>query len=333
MNLKAQPHWTVFLTDFQLPIRQIDRIRRHLIASDTRPLFIRIDHGAARTLGDLRSAGVDIQRDYVSIQAVLSRDENRIPLQEVMRRIVRCDMATVEVPSRESGFRPAFASHLLNVVMRSDYFEQDRIADRFFELLGAQRPYEVKVATRTATLIVRDDKRWFQFAGPLRANTVRLLPDGEVAYFGEHIEGKFVIDGAILPIAQHPRFAEKARRVLRLSRAMEKHPLGLEIRHGNIVAVTGNRDGRSVLEDLFKESDRYRRVVEVGISFNRACRTFIHSWPAASNEGRPGVHLGLGGPSNPDDGEPERSPLIHIDCMAANCAVFVNGKPFLRASR
>ena len=79
---------------------------------------------------------------------------------------------------------------------------------------------------------------------------------------------------------------------------------------------------------LFESNERYRHVNEVGISFNGASTRYIHTWPAASNEVRPGVHLGLGGAANPN----ERTSLIHLDCMAANCAVLVNGHPFLSAS-
>jgi leucyl aminopeptidase (aminopeptidase T) len=214
--------------------------------------------------------------------------------------------------------------------MRSDYEEQERIADRFFALLSTRKPYRVSVKTESGNLVVEDRRPWFDFAGRLREGELRFLPAGEVSYAGDRADGEFIVDGAILPFPEHPDLAEKARAIGRLSRTVELDPLVLEIRKGLIVNASGNVRAREAISRLFDEDNRYRQVVEVGISFNSASRKFIHQWPAASNEVHPGVHLGLGG--DPSRSNKRGPALIHIDLIAANCQVLVNGQRFLQAS-
>jgi hypothetical protein len=277
----------------------------------------------------MRDAGIDVVRDHVSLQVVVLRHSLLARTLQVFDRLRRKDLARIEVPAVDRRIRRACACRLLQTVMRSDYVQQEQIAARFFSLLAIRDPYEVVIETRQATLRVRDRRKWFQLAGRLRPNQKRLLPDGEVAFSGRNeVEGDFIVDGALLPIPQHLRFAGDALRLMRLSRELARRPVRFTIRRGEIVDVSG--DGRlpRVLWQLFQSNERYRQINEVGIAFNSASTRFIHSWPAASNEVRPGVHLGLGGGPNPN----ARTSLVHLDCIAANCQVFVNGHPFLRAT-
>ena len=330
LNIDAQPHWTIFLTDFSLEPEELRRIGRQLQRVETRPLFIRIDQGLAAALQKMRAADVDIHRDYVSLQAVVLREDNLKLVRRLFDRLTRRDLARVEVPSVASRQRRRCAMTLLTIVMRSDYAQQEDVASRFFRLLEDRDPYQVVVTTPGGTLEIRDTRPWFELAGRLRPNETRLIPDGEVSYSGDgdtRVEGEFVVDGAILPIAQGPRFAAESLRLMRWSREVSRHPFRLRVRGGKVVDISGNGRLPSAIARLFEASERYRHVNEVGIAFNRASTRFIHTWPAASNEVRPGVHLGLGGAANPD----AQTSLIHLDCIAANCAVFVNGHPFLNA--
>ena len=332
LNLEAQPHWTVFLTDFPLPPAAVRSVRRQLDEAATRLLSIRIDRGVEYAIQQIRAAGANLRNDYFSLHGIVAKDEHSVLLRELNDFLRRRDFARIDLPTRESGFRPSFATHLLGVVMRANYLEQDRISGLFFDLLALRSPYHVTIRTSRARLDVDDTRGWFSLAGRLRRNEIRSLPDGEVAYSSNRVDGQFVVDGAILPIPQRPRFADEARRLMPLSREVSRHPIRLEIRRGEVTGVTGRGTAPKILSKLFEKNERYRQVNEVGISFNRAVTRFIHSWPAASNEVRPGVHVGIGGAANPDDDDPKRSALVHIDCIAANCEVWVNGKPFLRAS-
>ena len=331
LNVEAQPHWTIFLTDYALEPVELRRIKHQLNAIDTRLLFLRIDRGVANALRQMRAASVDLRKDYVSLQTIVLRNGNLKFVKQLFDRFARGDLARVDTPAVASRMRKACISRLLKVVMSSDYAQQGQIARRFFNLLSRSVPYEVVVKTRGGRLEIRDRRPWFELAGRLRPNDMRSIPDGEVTYSGNgdtRIEGEFVVDGAILPIAQDARFAAAAMRLMRLSHEVSRHPFRIRVRGGKVVDVTG--DGRipHAVSRLFETNERYRHVNEVGISFNGASTRYIHTWPAASNEVRPGVHLGLGGAANPN----ERTSLIHLDCMAANCAVLVNGHPFLSAS-
>jgi hypothetical protein len=83
-----------------------------------------------------------------------------------------------------------------------------------------------------------------------------------------------------------------------------------------------------VFRELLKDH-RYREVTEVGISFNRAC-DFTYAWAAPSNEGRPGVHIALGGDADPDHSAASRlAGMVHVDLMAATTKVEVNRRVFM----
>jgi hypothetical protein len=98
-----------------------------------------------------------------------------------------------------------------------------------------------------------------------------------------------------------------------------------------VTAITGGGPAQALAELL--EHDAYRTVSEVGLSFNRACARYIHDWPAASNEGHPGAHIALGGDPEPKGDRPHGPvPIVHVDLMAANAAVTVNGRRFLQTS-
>ena len=334
LNLEAQPHHTVVLSDFPLPQADVLRLRRHLSKTATRLLFGRVDRGVTAVRRDLKNNGVDARRDYVSLQGIVSRHENVFRMHDLLDGLSRGDVARLDLPFAEGGFRPSHATHLLRVVMQADYAEQDTIAHSFFALLDRRRPYEVTAHTgEGATLRITDDTGWFGLAGRLHAGEFRTLPAGEVTYPGSRIDGAFVIDGAILASPEHPDAAREALRLGRMSRELNDHPLRLEIRAGRVTGVSGQGKLAGAISTLIDRDPRYGTVTEVGISFNRACTKFIHRWGAASNEGRPGVHIAIGGDPDHRDGQGLRGDaLVHLDLMAATCQVFVNGSPFLRAS-
>ncbi len=332
LNLQEQPHWTVFLSDFELPAADIKKLKRELERVPTQLIFLTIEDGIDLIMEKLVTTGVDPARDYISIQGLVLQQQNVSLLDEIYATIPRRDMTRVELPLPECGFRPAFASQLLKVISEADYSEQEWISNRFFRRLAEHTPYRVTVDTRDGRLQITDDWPWFENAGPLEESETRIIPGGEVAYAGNAINGTFVIDGAILPLPEHPDAADDALQIQWLSGELHRYPLRAEIRDGYVVDLVGAGRPQAAISELLDRNPRYRRVTEVGISFNRACHTFIYDWPAASNEARPGVHIGLGGTITPDDHDRQLEPLVHIDCIAANCQVLVNGHPFLRAS-
>jgi hypothetical protein len=101
----------------------------------------------------------------------------------------------------------------------------------------------------------------------------------------------------------------------------------LFIKSGCLVKVEGDGSLPSLLNDLSSEGG-YDILTEVGISFNRVC-SFVHDWPSASNEGRPGVHVAVGGDPEKESKEIGKS-LVHLDMMSSATDVEVNRRTFLR---
>jgi leucyl aminopeptidase (aminopeptidase T) len=229
------------------------------------------------------------------------------------------------------GFRSEQATFLLDVVMAADYREQEQIAGLFFELLGRQSPYEVTVSTRDGTLTVRDTAPWFDLGGRLHPGEQRILPGGEAAYVGSEIEGSFTVDGAILAVPQRPHAAGLAAHLVPLGAQLAESPVTLHIRKGRVERITGDGPAATVLAGLLND-EAYREVTEVGISFNRACARYVHDWPAACNEGRPGVHVALGGDPDPEAEKSAAGALVHVDLMAATTTVTVNDHLFMRTA-
>lgn len=333
LNLSAVRHRTVFLSDFPLPGTDIARIKASLAGAPTRVFFLRLDAGPERLWSELARAGVDPARDYISVQVLTSTHQGFDVARDFFAGVRLGDFARVELPCRELNFSAAHAGHLLDVISRADYAEQDRLADLFFALLGICVPYEVSVRTSGALLTVRDSRPWFQLAGRLQDGEQRILPGGEVAYTGSSIDGTLIIDGAILATPQLPQAAPLAGSITQQSIRVAHDPLTLHITSGRITAVTSAGPSAGWLNELL-DAEAYREVTELGISFNRACASYIHDWPAASNEGRPGVHIAIGGDPAPDTNRDSATGcLVHVDLMSASTEVLVNGRLFLQTSR
>ena len=148
-----------------------------------------------------------------------------------------------------------------------------------------------------------------------------------MAYTGSAINGYIVIDGAFLAVPNSKEATELSKELMQLSKHLQNHPLTLEISDGRIEHFF-TKD-----EELYRAFgkltlfDSYKIITEVGISFNEACKEFINDWPAASNEGRPGVHIGIGG--DPDPNSETNVPLVHLDMMAMTSSISINGYSFL----
>jgi leucyl aminopeptidase (aminopeptidase T) len=328
LHLEAERHWTVFVSDFELARSDIERIQRQIATVRTQPLFAHI----ASLRRQLKAARVDLKHDYVSLQVLVHRFTSLYRLRKVFAALPHADMAQIDLPLAGTRFKRSFATHALEVVMSADYGEQDRISDQFFENLEAKLPYRVVIRTSDRSeLVICDRTPWFHLAGRMTPGESRALPGGEVAYPGEQIHGTFTAGGALLASPEEAEAGRAAARLRPLSRLISRYPLHVHIQHGRVVRFEGNPKVVAPLERLLSRDERYAQVTEVGISFNRACHRFVHEWPAASNEGRPGVHIGIGGdPDRRQTWTDRRPPLVHIDLMSASSLVWVNDIPFLK---
>lgn len=329
LNLTAANHTTVVVTDSRMePV--IAAVQQALRDASTRVVILSLDpapDSPEELLGELRRWGIDPARDYVSFLTLVTQHEAFDAIRAVQSKIARGDCARLELPSREVGYRPEYAAEMMEVVLSADYQQQDLASGIFFEFLGTRRPYEVEIKTGQACLKIADTAPWFQLAGRLGDGESRILPGGEVAYTGSRIEGTFRVSSGLLATPQRPAAAPLARDLTFWSRHLSAHPVELEIRGGVVERVRGEGGPAAALRALL-EHPPYRTLTEVGLSFNAACHTLIHDWPAASNEGHPGVHIGLGGDPDPEDLTPG-PPLVHLDLISRETTVTVNSHRFL----
>lgn len=330
LNLAEDHHVTVFLSDFPLP----GPTRRRLVSAcaglSTNVHFCRLNNIFA-SRAELTASGVDPSRNYLSLHVISHTEAGLEVANELFSSLPRGDLARLELPWTAAGFSLARTEALLKVVREADYGEQSLVAHRFFSLLEESIPYKVVVRSGDAAahLEIVDAAGWFDLGGPLSPGESRILPGGEVAYVGEQINGTFCVDGAILASAQREAAAAQAQPLVSIGQHLHRQPITFEVEAGKVVGVQTSNPMAAPLLALL-EQEAFRAVTEVGVSFNRACHTFIHDWPAASNEGHPGVHIALGGDPDPEMDKAAAMALIHIDLMAATSEVTVNGRQFLR---
>lgn len=326
LNLAAGNHLTCVVSDFELTVAQRARIERQFHGAATKLRFVRA-HGTDDVGSELEGV-LDAHRDaYVSLQLLCHRHDTYARCARLFHGRSNVDMARLELPIARLGFQSAHVDYLLGVLEASDFHEQQRYSDAFFERLELRSPYTVEILTPGARLVVSGSGPWFQLAGPLTAGEIRILPGGEVAYTGDDVSGTFVVDGTLLATPQGTEAADDAAALQRLMRDVVGDPLTFTIERGRIVDVQSSGGLAARLRPLLSRPT-YSKLVEVGVSFNRACRKLICDWPASSNEGFPGAHIGVGGDPAPDE-PASKEALVHIDFISANARVLVNQRPFI----
>lgn len=332
LNLKQPFHTTVIVTDFEHSGRIADILRRALNGVRTRVVHIDLSGAGADGSGnsslDLAAHGLNKDEAYVSVLALLCRHDSFKTVRQLQENIPHGDCARLELPSVEMGFELSHALEMARVVLCADYGLQDLASKVFFSRLALNAPYRVEISTPGGVLLVSGSKPWFQLAGRLVTGESRILPGGEVAYTGSAIEGVFTVTGGLLATPETREAAPLARALTRLSRRFQHDPVSIAISAGQVMAFESEGPLARSLEALLEDAC-YRQVTEVGVSFNTACRTLIHDWPASSNEGCPGVHIGLGGDPDPDQ-ERAKETLVHIDLISPTTSVLINGKPFMK---
>jgi len=330
LNHEEPHHVTLVLTDFQLPEGLETRLHEAVAGLSTRLVLVCAADDPSTLRVEIARAGLDPNRDYVSFLCLFCRHASFDAARAAFQAFPRADFARLELPSEEMGFSPTQAAYLLGVVLDADYELQDVAARRFYSMLGKQRPYVVQIETRGGLLVVEDEKPWFQLGGKLQPGENRILPGGEVAYTGSRVTGVFTVDGGLLATPQRPAAAELALSLTALSRHFAEDPVDITIEKGVCVSLRSAGPLAARIEALLGDP-YYRNLTELGISFNTACEALVHEWAASSNEGVPGVHIGVGGDPDPE-GERAGRPLVHVDLISSSPRVTVNGAIFMNRS-
>jgi len=328
LNLGERNHHVAVVTDFELPASALSAIREAIGGAPTHLHFVSVAESADELIGRLVADGIVPERDYVSLLAVISRHQSFDVLRNAQVGLPRGDLARLELPSLEMGFSPGHAVAMLNVVLASDFRQQERASAFFYELLGLCQPYSVVVETRNGVMNISGRRPWFQLAGRLAQGESRILPGGEVAYTGSDVSGTFTVDGGLLATPERPSVAPLAVALTALSRRFADDPVDFYVENGQVLDLRSRGALAGDLSSLLN-APAYRRLTEVGVSFNSACTALIHDWPASANEGFPGVHIAVGGDPDPDEDD-ALQPAVHLDLIAATAAVHVNSRAFLR---
>lgn len=326
LNLASDDHLTVVVCDFEPTVEQRTRIGRQFEGVATRlKLIVAADAGDAEA--QLEEARRAHPASYLSLQLLSHRHDTYASCARFFHGLERKDMARLELPVRGLGFSSSQVDFLLDVLEDSDFAEQQRYSNDFFSALESAAPYTVEIITPGARLAVTGAGPWFQLAGPLTADESRILPGGEVAYTGDDVSGTFVVDGTLLATPQGPDAIEAALALQQLMPQFRSDPVTFTIEKGVVRSLHSAGTLAERLRSLLAHR-AYARLVEVGVSFNRACRGLVYDWPASANEGYPGAHLGVGGDPAPDD-DLNKDALVHIDFISRDAQVFVNGSRFV----
>ncbi|KAA1251125.1 hypothetical protein F0Q45_06000 [Mycobacterium simiae] len=153
------------------------------------------------------------------------------------------------------------------------------------------------------------DGGWTNSSGYFGGRFPAILPPGEVNTYTPHVTGIVVADGAVnssFGFPGDPRLAAK--------------PITLEIIESVVKKVTcSDRLVSNVLRSFF-EFDNADRVGEVGFGTNEGITEWV-GFLSHINERHPGLHLGLGTPSQPRSKVGWNSPL-HLDMILDGCRIW-----------
>lgn len=317
-------HHTVFIIDQVLSVYLQERIRQALDGSPTQVHFIETSDELLR---ELATRGIRIEVDYVSLHCWATRFASHQQSLKLLSQLRRFDFSRLEFPAEEVFcFNLSHLENLVGTLLASNFQAQDSKIEEFYTLLARRSPYEVTIHTGEGNILrLEDSASWFQLGGSLIEGESRILPSGEVAYTGAKINGRFTADGTLLAAPQRASVAKLASRLNQLRGQLQLSPLTFSIEHGRLIGLEGKGELYDFVSQLL-DTAAYREVVEVGIGFNHACREFEESWPSPANEAHPGAHIAIGG--DPDPEQPDREVAVHIDWMAMNSRVFINGEEF-----
>ncbi|WP_204800866.1 hypothetical protein [Mycobacterium riyadhense] len=153
------------------------------------------------------------------------------------------------------------------------------------------------------------DGGWTNSSGYFCGRFPAILPPGEVNTYTPHVTGTVVADGAInssFGFPGDPRLATS--------------PITLEITESVVKKATCADPVVSYVLSNFFKVENADRVGEVGFGTNEGITEWVN-FLSHINERHPGLHLGLGTPSQPQSKVGWGSPL-HLDMILDGCRIW-----------
>ncbi|EUA20806.1 hypothetical protein [Mycobacterium kansasii] len=179
-------------------------------------------------------------------------------------------------------------------------------------IAAAKRTHDIRVTNPAGTdVYIRPlpDGGWTNSCGYFNGRFPAILPPGEVNTYTPHVTGIVVVDGAINSSFGFPGDPRLAR-----------NPVTLEITD-SVVQKAGCSDPvvSGVLSNFF-EVENADRVGEVGFGTNEGITDWV-GFLSHINERHPGLHLGLGTPTQPRTKVGWTAPL-HLDMILDGCSIW-----------
>lgn len=154
-----------------------------------------------------------------------------------------------------------------------------------------------------------EDGGWTNSCGYSSGKFPGILPPGEVNTYTPYVTGTLVADGALnssFGFPGDPRLAD--------------HPVTLEITQSTITGGGCADQLTAGILNKFFEIKNADRVGEVGFGTNEGITEWV-DFVSHINERHPGLHLGLGSPSQPVSKVGWSSPL-HLDLILDDCSIW-----------
>lgn len=181
---------------------------------------------------------------------------------------------------------------------------------------------QVRVASDAGTdLMISLDGHydWTNSCGYFDGSFPGVLPPGEVNTYSPHVNGVIVADGAInasFGFPGDPRLSES--------------PIVAEIVDSKVVSATSDSPVLQIVLNQFFGVENAVRVGEVGFGTNRGITRFV-PFVSHINERYPGLHLGLGTPTQ-RAGSLDWSSALHLDLILASCEIWFDDRPIFSSS-
>lgn len=208
-----------------------------------------------------------------------------------------------------------FSPELFKLALSVEHSQLDGLNDRVIR--AARSAHEVRVTNGAGTDVrigLLPHGGWTNSCGKFDGQFPAVLPPGEVNTYSPHVTGVVVADGAINTSFGFPG-----------DPCLSSHPVRLDIEESRVLNYSCDSPVISQVLDGFLTVENADRVGEVGFGTNEGITDWV-GFVSHINERHPGLHLGLGTPSQPQSKVGWSSPL-HLDLILDNTAITFDGVP------
>jgi len=204
--------------------------------------------------------------------------------------------------------------------MRADFLAVDALSRWALERVAKAR--EIRVTSPAGTHIVATFSRrlrWVKTSGLISRDAWGNLPGGEIFTSPTSVEGVYVVDG-VLGDWLATKYGD-----------LRENPVTITIEKSRIAEIACARDDlRRDFESYTSHDENSNRVGEFALGTNVAVKNVIGH--ILQDEKMPGVHIAFGHPYKEHTGAGWTS-QTHIDAVARECSVWVEGAPIIERGR